>query len=195
MKLQISDPYGKNWESKLCRWKCYILNFLLNEKKIQVNLRRSVPLSMQLGMIDWPETWVRWCRWVRGVGREERCRPRQKSGTASSAVAAVCQTRRRRTTDSSASSDSSGVRQTVNVKPTPMPGTVNLSPRPIAGCCHLANLTAWCQSHWPSNLKVSTIAITIVQRLQTSQHRNKDTNTGPKTVTQPLTGFASTKQT
>jgi len=44
MKLQISDPYGKNWESKLCRWKCYMLNFLLNEKKIQVNLRRSVPL-------------------------------------------------------------------------------------------------------------------------------------------------------
>ena len=29
MKLQISDPYGKNCESKLCRWKCYILNFLL----------------------------------------------------------------------------------------------------------------------------------------------------------------------
>ena len=47
MKLQISDPYGKNWESKLCRWKCYILNFLLNEKKIQVNLRRSVPLTLQ----------------------------------------------------------------------------------------------------------------------------------------------------
>ena len=48
MKLQISDPYGKNSESKLCRWKCYILNFLLNEKKIQVNLRRSVPLNLVL---------------------------------------------------------------------------------------------------------------------------------------------------
>jgi len=50
MKLQISDPYGKNWESKLCRWKCYILNFLLNEKKIQVNLRRSVPLRPSLSV-------------------------------------------------------------------------------------------------------------------------------------------------
>ena len=31
--------------------KCYILNFLLNEKKIQVNLRRSVPLRGQRGTL------------------------------------------------------------------------------------------------------------------------------------------------
>ena len=29
----LALPYGKNWEWKLCRWKCDILNFLLNEKK------------------------------------------------------------------------------------------------------------------------------------------------------------------
>ena len=62
MKLQISDPYGENWESKLCRWKCYILIFLLNEKKIQVNLRRSFPsilfssfiLLVGDGNVIWP---------------------------------------------------------------------------------------------------------------------------------------------
>ena len=45
MKLSIFTVRVRNLKSKLCRWKCYILNFLLNEKKIQVNLRRSVPLT------------------------------------------------------------------------------------------------------------------------------------------------------
>jgi len=51
-------------ESKLCRWKCYILNFLLNEKKIQVNLRRSVPLNVTVafnidGIRCWHAAWLK----------------------------------------------------------------------------------------------------------------------------------------
>jgi len=34
-------------------------------------------------------------------------------------------------------------------------GLTNLSSRPVAGCCHLANITARCQSHCSSILKVS----------------------------------------
>jgi len=33
-----------------------------------------------------------------------------------------------------------------------MSATANLAPCPTVGCCHLANLTARSQSHWPSTL-------------------------------------------